>query len=88
MVAVVAPHTGAWIEIDIKGFVLSVVHVAPHTGAWIEIASATGLPLSPRVAPHTGAWIEMRIAPRGSYRPASLPTRERGLKLTCFGLEQ
>ena len=33
----VAPHWGAWIEIDIKEAVMVDETVAPHWGAWIEI---------------------------------------------------
>ncbi len=35
--AIVAPHTGAWIEIFIVEDSLNHEIVAPHTGAWIEI---------------------------------------------------
>jgi len=37
MIKVVAPHVGAWIEIQTVGFVEDVLWVAPHVGAWIEI---------------------------------------------------
>ena len=33
----VAPHAGAWIEIEIDGVGKSKITVAPHAGAWIEI---------------------------------------------------
>ena len=33
----VAPFTGAWIEINIKEILETVQSVAPFTGAWIEI---------------------------------------------------
>ena len=37
LVAIVAPYTGAWIEIfPLLSFVLA-IRVAPYTGAWIEI---------------------------------------------------
>ena len=54
--------------------------VAPFAGAWIEIREdEEGVPAA-RVAPFAGAWIE--IADRADYGepPASLPSRERGLK--------
>ena len=35
--SLVAPHTGAWIEINTPPFFLDILKVAPHTGAWIEI---------------------------------------------------
>ena len=34
---IVAPHTGAWIEIVANSFGAELDFVAPHTGAWIEI---------------------------------------------------
>ena len=33
----VAPHMGAWIEINSKDALSKHVEVAPHMGAWIEI---------------------------------------------------
>ena len=36
--SVVAPYTGAWIEIHSHSVNLSNTHVAPYTGAWIEIS--------------------------------------------------
>ena len=33
----VAPHAGAWIEIQILQFMRQMKLVAPHAGAWIEI---------------------------------------------------
>ena len=33
----VAPHWGAWIEIDITRLLVDKRKVAPHWGAWIEI---------------------------------------------------
>jgi len=33
----VAPHTGAWIEITKDTDMVTVITVAPHAGAWIEI---------------------------------------------------
>ena len=33
----VAPHEGAWIEIDEPSAAQGVSPVAPHEGAWIEI---------------------------------------------------
>ena len=34
---IVAPHVGAWIEIDIITIFVVQIKVAPHVGAWIEI---------------------------------------------------
>ena len=79
-VALVAPHVGAWIEMEIyRGFTEDDV-VAPHVGAWIEIWRTRPTPRTSCVAPHVGAWIEIarRLAvtlPRRSH-----PTRVRGLK--------
>ena len=59
-IILVAPHTGAWIEIMIDKEYFEKIKVAPHTGAWIEICNAlTTVNRLNRVAPHTGAWIEI-----------------------------
>ena len=55
----VAPHTGAWIEINAADSEFRPASVAPHTGAWIEIIGLFGDGVAVRVAPHTGAWIEI-----------------------------
>ena len=58
--------------------------VAPYTGAWIEIIHFKSNGRQYKVAPYTGAWIEITsTSPAGCLVPASLPTRERGLK-SCF----
>ena len=61
IILLVAPFTGAWIEIDGRIRESSRGAVAPFTGAWIEIPAASddggGLP----VAPFTGAWIEIVV---------------------------
>ena len=36
-IAIVAPYTGAWIEIRNEKSVIPMERVAPYTGAWIEI---------------------------------------------------
>ena len=61
MSLIVAPHMGAWIEIQkpVLG-VDTVPVVAPHMGAWIEIASTLAFSVCSKVAPHMGAWIEIR----------------------------
>ena len=56
---VVAPFTGAWIEIVDKRVVELVAQVAPFTGAWIEIVYGNEIYKVGYVAPFTGAWIEM-----------------------------
>ena len=57
----VAPYTGAWIEIHQQrhGTILKIV--APYTGAWIEMLLLGLLHLQSMVAPYTGAWIEIPI---------------------------
>ena len=34
----VAPHWGAWIEMELNNRIYRFPQVAPHWGAWIEIA--------------------------------------------------
>ena len=55
----VAPYTGAWIEIVYRLGLGNGLNVAPYTGAWIEIQSEWGYLSRGKVAPYTGAWIEM-----------------------------
>ena len=55
----VAPHAGAWIEIDATSWETGTISVAPHAGAWIEIWSRSGEGNLRIVAPHAGAWIEI-----------------------------
>ena len=59
----VAPHWGAWIEIQRRCASLKAVIVAPHWGAWIEIGRASCLKPQNIVAPHWGAWIEIIDGP-------------------------
>ena len=57
---VVAPFTGAWIEITALKDGATIVHtVAPFTGAWIEIQIPSPTQVKVGVAPFTGAWIEI-----------------------------
>ena len=58
-IAVVAPFTGAWIEINLLFSQEETVPVAPFTGAWIEIQTLLALAPPDNVAPFTGAWIEI-----------------------------
>ena len=77
---VVAPYTGAWIEIfSLKSASLALT-VAPYTGAWIEIGQAQQWSIRPCVAPYTGAWIEINKGERQLSLIKSHPTRVRGLK--------
>ena len=56
---VVAPFTGAWIEISGIAPWVGDTTVAPFTGAWIEISSSRAPDSWSLVAPFTGAWIEI-----------------------------
>ena len=38
----VAPHGGAWIEIELRWKMVELSRVAPHGGAWIEIPASDG----------------------------------------------
>ena len=59
----VAPFTGAWIEIRYWAVISGVESgVAPFTGAWIEIVDGIGSPGQWSVAPFTGAWIEIMVS--------------------------
>ena len=58
----VAPFTGAWIEISPITYIRDNTDVvAPFTGAWIEIGAGTGAFVGGAVAPFTGAWIEITL---------------------------
>ena len=58
-----------------------VCSVAPFAGAWIETGELYHWNCRKSVAPFAGAWIETIIDEVLSGKPASLPSRERGLKL-------
>ena len=60
----VAPFTGAWIEMICQSLRIGVREVAPFTGAWIEIDVMIERIYHDDVAPFTGAWIEIRRWPR------------------------
>ena len=76
----VAPHWGAWIEIDYYPIFDEAHRVAPHWGAWIEILQQLVFSVAPQVAPHWGAWIEIRNDSDGHGTTKSHPTGVRGLK--------
>ncbi len=81
---IVAPFAGAWIEIFKTPSELQPPRVAPFAGAWIEMRILPKRGGSSEVAPFAGAWIE--INPKrneATPRASSLPSRERGLKLSC-----
>ena len=83
---IVAPYTGAWIEMRAADWVNEQSMVAPYTGAWIEIVACRVDSLLVRVAPYTGAWIEIYGIEPILILSMSLPTRERGLKFRCHSL--
>ena len=58
-VSLVAPYTGAWIEIRLLMPCWAGRCVAPYTGAWIEIVISVMVVHFLHVAPYTGAWIEI-----------------------------
>ena len=62
----VAPHVGAWIEIDSYVEFVATGLVAPHVGAWIEIDSYVEFVATGLVAPHVGAWIEIKVVDKDS----------------------
>ncbi len=67
----VAPHTGAWIEIVVEKSTSSSLLVAPHTGAWIEITGKIANINRCYVAPHTGAWIEIQLTNDKTFKTES-----------------
>ena len=82
----VAPFTGAWIEMDGGTSSSQAPGVAPFTGAWIEIERSLLKSFGFFVAPFTGAWIEIwSCAARRNQRRVSHPSRVRGLKLPGDG---
>ena len=81
----VAPFTGAWIEIVQYPLSYGEDRVAPFTGAWIEIWSCRHIEGHWGVAPFTGAWIEIGCASEPGQAGGSLPLRERGLKCESRG---
>ena len=70
----VAPFTGAWIEIAPSVIAAGTATVAPFTGAWIEIGwRCVLIGQLGNVAPFTGAWIEIRSASSASTRKRVAP---------------
>ena len=78
----VAPFAGAWIEIYYFSILPVMPLVAPFAGAWIEIALDYNVAYCDTVAPFAGAWIEMPLTLIMLLLFLSLPSRERGLKLS------
>ena len=67
----VAPFTGAWIEIGTAYKIEGDRYVAPFTGAWIEMTISLTISGRTRVAPFTGAWIEILTYRAGTANPGS-----------------
>ena len=83
----VAPHVGAWIEIDFLG---RKIDAFPSHPTWVRGLKFTlyicVLAVS-SVAPHVGAWIEIFDVQIGDVAQKSHPTWVRGLKCQIsFGL--
>ena len=58
----VAPHAGAWIEMETASARWSQSRKSPPTrGAWIEISTRCMGRVQRQVAPHAGAWIEITV---------------------------
>ena len=75
----VAPFTGAWIEISLLGCLSIAIVVAPFTGAWIEIFPCVlgGLPAGSLPSRERGLKYTKINEIRDSPKP--LPSRERRL---------
>ena len=80
----VAPLAGAWIEISPTLINAKSAAVAPLAGAWIEIRDCAVASICKAVAPLAGAWIEIPILLFKYGSQSSLPSRERGLKLSLL----
>ena len=82
MLHLVAPYTGAWIEIVSVKQANEIAKVAPYTGAWIEIIKV-GLVMEDATESLPTRERGLKSTCRKSIKPIrkSLPTRERGLKL-------
>ena len=78
----VAPFAGAWIEIEHNSQRKPACIVAPFAGAWIEMQVPCRYRTLRGVAPFAGAWIEMKKGEPVIVSIKSLPSRERGLKLS------
>ena len=66
---------------------MGILLVAPLAGAWIEIDWKEAENRKEDVAPLAGAWIEIIIYKSKNGEFKSLPSRERGLKLSIFSAE-
>ena len=80
----VAPFTGAWIEMTTRSSCQANTTVAPFTGAWIEIPGklCSWCPLV--VAPFTGAWIEIEDMAGGARHQFVAPFTGAWIEIRWF----
>ena len=83
---VVAPFTGAWIEIVGRGCAPSRSSVAPFTGAWIEMTMSASWWMGWMSLPSRERGLKWQADRQGQGARQSLPSRERGLKSVRRGL--
>ena len=76
----VAPFTGAWIEIGRRYWPIRLHSSLPSRERGLKFRGAAGEDRGQRVAPFTGAWIEISSSRYSTFLTMSLPSRERGLK--------
>ena len=77
----VAPYTGAWIEIVYCVHCVKTMESLPTRERGLKSPRLRRMDRMLTVAPYTGAWIEICYQLLQSIKiAASLPTRERGLK--------
>ena len=85
---IVAPHGGAWIEIECEKLNILEKALSPLTeGRGLKLRPALHQRGREYVAPHGGAWIEMPSACWSGTRTASPLTEGRGLKYSSEMLQ-
>ena len=77
---IVAPFTGAWIEIRHPLKPYRSGQVAPFTGAWIEIVKEREARLRAKSLPSRERGLKLNFIVLWLNKRESLPSRERGLK--------
>ena len=80
MVPLVAPFTGAWIEMAIVSSDSAIANVAPFTGAWIEIHRSSWSLAGCLSLPSRERGLKCIGHAQKEPERLSLPSRERGLK--------
>ena len=76
----VAPHVGAWIEIEAPSERRQTYGVAPHVGAWIEIRPMTRSGIQGKSHPTWVRGLKLTLDGLTGVNPVSHPTWVRGLK--------